>query len=568
MTAARPLPPPDADYTRWLAKHTPNPAARRALRSAAQALPYRPLFSVLTPVYNVARLWLDRCVQSVLDQVHPDWELRLVDDGSTRPETLAALRAWAKADPRIHVTTLAQNQGISGATNQALAEAQGEFVALLDNDDELSPDALYEVARRLNAEPDLDFIYTDEDKLDAAGRRCEPFFKPDWSPELLRSYAYTCHLSVCRTSLARQVGFRSAYDGAQDYDFTLRAAEATPRFGHVAQVLYHWRKIPGSAADTLDAKGWALEAAQRALSDHVGRVSPGAQVLPAPEAPGCFRVRPALLGRPLVSILIPTRGQRTPDESQAMLYRCVRSITARTDYPNYEIVVAYNNTLDPEIAGFFQGRPHRLLNFSLAGPFNFARKLNFLAQAARGEHLVIFNDDLEVITPDWLTALLEFSQQPEIGAVGSRLLYPDRSLQHVGMVLGINDYPAHIFYRAPAGHGGYMAHAQLIRNYSAVTGAAMMLRAQVFHEVGGMDETFAIDYNDTDLCLKLRARGYRVVYTPYSELYHHEGQALAGNRLREAETAEFRRRWGAVLAADPYYNPNLTRTRLDYSLDV
>ncbi|TFG89257.1 MAG: glycosyltransferase family 2 protein, partial [Gemmatimonadales bacterium] len=558
-------------YARWRSTHCPSEQDQQRLQAETQALENQPRISIMTPVYNVDARWLERCVQSVVSQLYPNWELCLVDDGSTRAETLQALETLKGADPRIKLETLPDNRGISAATNSALQMATGEFIALLDNDDELTPDALLEVAALLDRHPEADFIYSDEDKLNASGQRCEPFFKPDWSPELLRSYAYTCHLTVVRKALVESVGgFRSDYDGAQDYDLTLRVSEQTKRIFHIPRVLYHWRKIAGSAADRVDAKRWGLGAARRALADHARRVSPGAEVLPAEGAPGCFRVRHRIHGSPLVSILIPTRGQ-TNGKSPAveeLLYRCVRSIMNKTDYCNYEVLVAYNNSLDPDIAAFFEHRPHRLLNYPLSGRFNFPHKLNWMARQAQGEHLVIFNDDLEAISPDWLTALLEFSQQEEIGAVGSKLLYPDGRLQHIGMALGINGYPAHLFHQAPAGHPGYMAHANLIRNYSAVTGAALMMRRALYDELGGLSEEFSVDYNDTDLCLRLLQKGYRVVYTPYSLLHHHESAVLSGGRLNRDETELFRQRWRDILANDPLYNPNLTRTRLDCGLDA
>ena len=565
-----PLPGKPTPYAKWLTKHRPNEQGFQRLQVESQALQNQPRISVLTPVYNVDARWLERCVESVMTQLYANWELCLVDDGSTRAETLQALERLRAADSRIKILTLRDNQGISAATNAALKEATGGYIALLDNDDELAPEALFEVAALLNRHPEADFIYSDEDKLDAAGQRCDPFFKPDWSPELLRSRAYTCHLTVVRKTLVDNLGgFRSAYDGAQDYDLTLRVSEKTQSIFHIPKVLYHWRKIAGSAAERVDAKPWGLSAAERALEDHARRTSPGADILPAEGVPGSFRVRHRIHGDPLVSILIPTRGQashNSPDVEE-LLFRCVRSLVNKTDYGNYELLIAYNNSLDPDITAFFEHRPHRLLNYPLSGPFNFPHKLNWMARQAQGEHLVIFNDDLEVISPDWLTALLEFSQQEEIGAVGSKLLYPDGRLQHIGMVLGINGYPAHLFHQAPAGHPGYMAHANLIRNYSAVTGAALMMRHALFDDMGGLGEEFPVDYNDTDLCLRLLQKGYRIVYTPYSLLYHHESAALSTGRLNKDATNLFRQRWKDILANDPLYNRNLTKTRLDCVLD-
>ena len=384
------------------------------------------------------------------------------------------------------------------------------------------------------------------------------FFKPDWSPDLLRSYAYTNHFAVYRKSIMEKAGiFREKFHGAQDYDLTLRVVDITQNIYHIPKVLYHWRKIEGSAAEVVDAKGYALVRAKQALEDHIKRNGWKASVSTARNAPGCFRVRYEITGEPKVSVLLPTRGQVNREDPRAarLLMRCIRSIVQKTDYPNYELVVTYNNTIDPEIEEFFQYRPHKLVKFPLEGHFNFAAKANHMAEHATGEHFVIFNDDLEIIAPDWLSALLEFSQQKDVGTVGSKLLYPDNRLQHIGMVLGINGYPAHIFHQAPPGYPGYMAHANLIRNYSATTGAAMMVKRSIWEELGGLDEKFAIDYNDVDFCLRALEAGFRNVFTPYSLMYHHESAELSGNRLAEQETSRFRERWAKYLENDPYYKP-------------
>ena len=549
---------------------TPESTEQEPALTAHQAIAQSPTISILTPVYNVDPKWLELCVQSVICQTNPNWELILVDDGSTRVETLAKLHEYDEVDDRIVTCYQEKNEGISAATNAALALAKGEYVALLDNDDELTYDAIEMVLRWISDNPGVDFIYSDEDKLDMQGNVCEPFFKPDWSPELLHSYSYTCHLSVFKKKMIIDVGkFRSQFDGAQDFDITLRVSAKAQLVCHIPKILYHWRKITGSAADVVNAKGWALNNAHRALTEHIQKIDPGAVIKKEIKAPGCFRTQFEIKGEPLVSILIPTRGQINFNDirSTKLLFQCVRSIENNTDYTNYEIVIAYNNHLDQELSTFFKGRGHRLINYPLSGQFNFAAKMNFMAREARGDYLVVFNDDLEVISSDWLTALLEFAQQPKIGAVGSRLLYPDGRLQHVGVILGINGYPAHVFHQHAPDCPGYMAHANIIRNYSAVTGAAMMVRKELFDQIHGFDEEFAIDYNDTDFCLRLGKLGYRIVYTPYSVLYHHESAALSSNRLNKAETNLFRARWKNVLENDPFYNPNLPKDRLDYGME-
>ena len=561
---------PELDvYKEWLLINEINEEEFNIIVSDCEELKNRPLISILTPVYNVDPKWLFSCVYSVLSQIYSNWELCLVDDGSTNKDTLAALKQIEKLDPRIKVKYEKTNRGISAATNFALSIADGEFIALLDNDDELTIDSLYEVTKLLNQHKEADFIYSDEDKLDASGIRCEPFFKPDWSLELFRSYSYTCHISVFRKSLVKELGgFNEQFSGAQDYDITLRVIEKTNNIFHIPKILYHWRKIPGSAADVIDAKGWALTAAKKVLEEHLVRCQLDAEVMKSETIPGCFRVRYNIKEHPLVSILLPTRGQMSGKADDELLFKCIRSVVSKTDYSNYEIIVGYNNKLDIEIENFLKSFPHQAVNYKLKGQFNFAHKINFMARHAKGEHLVIFNDDLEVISPEWLSAMLEFSQQKEIGVVGSKLLFPNGRLQHVGMVLGINGYPAHIFHNAKQEYPGYRGDANLIRNYSAVTGAGMMVKKNLFNELHGLDENFRIDYNDTDFCMRVIEKGYRNVYTPYSLFYHHESAVLSEGRLNQKETERFQKRWKKYLINDPYYNPNLTRKSLDYSLDI
>jgi O-antigen biosynthesis protein len=554
-------------YTRWAAAHTPAPADLDALRAEVDALAARPRFSVVTPVYNTDPKWLRACIESVRAQVYPDWELCLADDASTRPDTIAALREYERADPRIRVTYLERNVNISGASNAAVALATGDFVALLDHDDELTPDALFRMAEHLAAHPDADVIYSDEDKLDLAGRRCDPYFKPDWSPEHFLTCMYTCHFMVARRSLVERVGgFREGYEGAQDYDLVLRLMEATDRIHHVPRVLYHWRKLPESTASAGQAKPWALDAGRLALEDYVRRRALDAEVLPG-AAPGLYRIRRAVRGTPLVSLIVPTAGRlRGVDGRQVdLVAACLRSVVQKTTWPHYEIVVVADAAgVQPTTMKALEGARHRVLRLEADGPFNFSRKINAGVAASEGDHVVLFNDDLEVIASEWLTAMLEYSQDEAVGAVGAKLLYPDGRLQHVGMVLGVNGVAAHAFHQHPGSSPGYASGAVSVRNYSAVTAACLMSRRAVFDEVGGFDEAFPIDFNDVDYCLRVRQAGYRIVYTPYAQLYHHESASFGARVQDPAGVEEMRRRWGHVLERDPYYNPNLTRDYPDF----
>lgn len=557
-----------AQYAAWISAHTRSRAQLDALAAELILLPYQPLISIITPVYNTDPKWLRACVDSVWRQVYPHWELCLCDDASTSPATVAAVRELEAAD-RVRVTRLPVNSGISDASNAALALARGEFVALLDHDDELTPDALAEIVRWLNAHPGADVIYSDEDKLDPSGRRCEPCFKPDWSPEHFLHRMYTCHFFVARRALVQEAGgFRRGYEGAQDYDLMLRLMERTERIDHVPSVLYHWRKLPGSTAAAGLAKPWAQDAGRLALADHVRRNGIDAEVLPA-GAPGLFRVQRRIVGRPLVSLVIPTSGRMrdTGRERIDLLARAIRSVVQHTAWPEYEfIVVADESGVLPSAEAALEGTRHQVLRLRAEGPFNFSRKVNAGIAASSGSHVLLFNDDLEAIDPEWMTAMLEYSQDPAIGAVGAKLLYPDGRLQHVGMLLGVAGVAAHAYHQHSGSTHGYFGCVIGPRNVSAVTGACLMTRRDVFDRVGPFDEAFPTDFNDVDYCLRVRKAGYRIVYTPYAQLYHHESASFGARQQDPVGAEEMRRRWGAVLDSDPYYNPNLTRDYPDYRL--
>jgi len=539
------------------------------VRTEVHHLRVRPRISVITPVYNVDAEWLRRCVDSVRAQWYPYWELCLCDDGSTRQETLAAIAAYEGVDPRIKVIRSAGNLGIAAASNRAAEFATGEWLALLDNDDELAPDALLCVARALGVQPDLDVLYTDEDKLDEAGRHVDHYHKPDWSPEHLQSVMYLLHMMVVRKRLFVELdGFRSEVDGAQDYDLALRLAGRTNRIGHIPKVLYHWRKISGSAAAEVDAKPAALDAGHRALEAFVLREKLPAAVEPG-LLPGLFRVRYQVTGRPKATLVIIASNQVSllPGRARGlMVENFARSIADGTGYTNYEILVAHDGNLPAETVRRLLELGCRLEEYpGPRQPFNFSHKANWSLRQARTELVVLLNDDMEVMGEGWLEALLEYAQQPWIGAVGGKLVYPGGRIQHAGVVLGVGEGGGamHLYHGFPREFVGYNAFTHVVRNYSAVTGACLATRMSVFEEVGGFDEGFGVDYNDTDFCLSLMERGYRIVYTPYCELYHFEGQSLSRKGQATAELARFRAKWAKYLEADPHYNVNLSRTRFD-----
>ncbi|MEM9165277.1 MAG: glycosyltransferase, partial [Cyanobacteria bacterium P01_F01_bin.4] len=456
--------------------------ARLEAREAAQDLSSpseSPQISILMPVYNVEAPWLIKAIESVLAQRYAQWQLCIVDDVSTASHIRPILERYAGQDARIQVVYLPKNEGISGATNAALAISTGEFIALLDHDDELAPNALYEVAKHLRHSPDTDFIYTDEDQITPAGKRKIPFFKPDWSPDYLHACMYTCHLSVYRTALVRQVGgFRSEYDGAQDWDLALRITEQTDRIHHIPKVLYHWRTIPASAASGEQAKPWAYEAAKKALQDMLGRSPYPGWVEPGPKA-GYFRVRRHIQGNPLVSIVIPSAGasletgsKKTASKQVCLLQQCLDSIHRLSTYQNYEIIVVDGYDIPPPILKAIQSPKVRLVRCDQ--PFNFSQRINLGAEAAQGRVLLMLNDDTEVVTPGWLGAMLELAQQPDIAAVGAKLLFPNGGIQHAGMlILGGN--PTHAFLKGSGQHEGYYCSNFVNRNYLGVTGACLMI---------------------------------------------------------------------------------------------
>jgi GT2 family glycosyltransferase len=555
-----------AAYERWLAVHRLDGRAVERLKAEMSSLPYRPVVSIVTPVHNTPATVLTAAIESVRAQAYDRWELCLADDGSTSGETREVLQRLG-GDPRIRVTRLEGNAGISAASNAALALARGEFVALLDHDDALAPDALAQVVRRLNAHPDADVLYSDEDKLDTAGTRCEPQFKPDWSPELLLSYHYACHLLVVRRVLIDEIGgFRAGFEGAQDYDLLLRLAERTTRIHHIPAVLYHWRKSATSTASVGTAKPWALEAGRRALVDYASRTNQAAEVLDGP-FPGTYRFRRSVRGEPLVSIVIPTTGHARQGRED-LLARGLRGL-ARTAWSRFEVVVAADRgSLSDPARDALAGLRHRVLAYEGGTPFNFSHKVNWAVRQTEGEFVVLLNDDVEPLTADWLTAMLELAQEPAIGAVGAKLLYPDGRLQHIGMLIGVCGVASHAFHQQPGQSAGYAGSAVVVRNCSAVTAACLMTRRQTFDALGGFDEELPVDFNDVDFCLRLGAAGYRTVFTPYATLCHHESASFGLRRQSAREHERMRRKWGAALESDPYFNPNLSRNFTDYRLQI
>jgi GT2 family glycosyltransferase len=534
--------------------------------------PEAPRFTVLTPVYETPPQLLIECIDSVVHQTYADWELLLVDDGSTDPAVHRLLDEAVLRDPRIRVHRRAENGGIIAASNDGLGIARGEFIAGLDHDDTLHLTALAKVAEAIDrAGADLvDYVYTDQDKIDEDGTHHGPFYKPDWSPDRFRAQMYTNHLGVFRRSLVTEVGgFREGFEGSQDYDLVFRLTERARLVVHVPEILYHWRVTEQSVTANVDAKPYAWINGARAIQAHCDRTGFEATVEHDMIWPGVYKLTPNLREQPLVSIVIPTGGsfREVYGERVLLAEYCIQHLVATSTYENYEIIAVIDDHVPDDIRRRIEAAGgDRLQTIIYKKPFNFADKCNLGAILSNGEHILFLNDDTEVIAPDWLESLVMYSKTPGIGAVGGRLLYGDGRIQHVGVhVLG-EVAAGHIYRGYPGSDLGYYGITRLPCNYLAVTGACLMSPRHVFEEVGGMTIDFPINYNDVDYCFKVHEAGYRVVFDPNAELYHHESSSREPV-LREWETELIQERW-AVFERDPYLNPNFDHDSVSYICPV
>lgn len=563
-------PASESDYTEWLRKYDDlSPAKRAGLTARAARFAKQPVISVLMPAYNPDPQFLSEAIDSVRAQVYPHWELCIADDASTDPRVRPVLEAYAALDPRIKVCFRSENGHISAASNSALELVTGEWTALLDHDDKLPEHALFWVAEAINRVDGVRMIYSDEDKITENGERIHPYFKCDWNEDLFRSHNMFSHLGVFETALLRDIGgFRRGFEGSQDYDVVWRCLERVPRTAivHIPRVLYSWRMHSQSTAMSIDSKPYAVTAGERAMLEHFERTGINATV---ESVLGGYRVRYAVPSpEPLVSIVIPTRN------GLDLVTRCVRSIFELTTYRNFEIVLVDNGSDDPAALAYFKRLAERS-DVTLVRderPFNFSALNNVGVQAARGEYVCLLNNDIEVITPEWLSELLSIAVQPGVGAVGARLWYPDDTLQHAGVILSPEHVALHAHKGFPRGQYGYFGRAILRQSYSCLTAACLLIRKSTYLQVGGMNEPeLAVGFNDVDFCLKVKSAGYRNVWTPYADLYHYES-ASRGNdtgpeqRARlQRELAYMRAKWGHIIQNDPAYSPNLTQSWEDFS---
>ncbi|UZA70835.1 glycosyltransferase family 2 protein [Pseudomonas viridiflava] len=559
-------------YTQWVEQFdTISDIDRLGMYEEMGTWALKPLLSIVMPVYNPPIEMLREAIESVKNQIYFNWELCIADDASTDHRVRLFLDQCAKADHRIKVTYREENGHISKASNSALDIAVGEFIVLMDNDDTLPEHALFWVTKTINKHPDAAIIYSDEDKIDEQGVRSGPYFKTDWNLYLFRSHNMICHLGVYRRALVESVGrFRLGMEGAQDYDLALRCSEqADPaQIIHIPRILYHWRMHAGSTAMSGDEKPYAQNAGQKALDEHLKRsgIAGRAELLDF----GMYRVHYDLPARkPLVSLIIPTRN------AYALVKQCIESIRHKTLYPNYEIILVDNGSDDPQSLHYFDllSKLKGITVIRDDGEFNYSAINNNAVEHANGELVGLINNDIEVISPEWLDEMVSLALQPNAGAIGARLWYPDDRLQHGGVVMGPLTLAGHAHKMLPRGHHGYFGRASLIQGMSAVTAACLIVKKSIFQKVGGLNENdLKIAFNDVDLCLKIMDAGYQNIWTPNADLYHHESATRGLEDTPEkvkrfiSEVVYMQTKWKDIIQNDPFYNPNLTFAAEDFSI--
>ena len=551
-------------YRDWIQKNEKNNQINHKL------INYRPLISIVMPTYNTEVQWLKKAIDSVLNQSYKNWELCIADDASSKYETIELLKKYDKKYKNIKIAYRKENGHISKASNTALSLTKGEYITFLDHDDELSINALYEVVKAINIQPKVALIYSDEDKIDEEAQRFEPHFKSDWNPDMFYSQNYISHLSVIKKEIIDKTEkFRIGYEGSQDYDLLLQSLKfiKDDEVYHISKILYHWRAIEGSTALEANEKNYTTKAGLKALSNYFQEknifVEQGFLV-------NTYKVNYKIIGNPKVSIIIPTK------DNYALLFTCISSILALTDYENYEIVIIDNQTTDIEALVYLDGLKElpniQVLTYNKA--FNYAIINNYAVSKARGEFILLLNNDIEIINASWLSEMLQHAQRKEIGIVGAKLYYEDRTIQHAGVVLGIGGVAGHAHKYSSQEAYGYFSRLQIIQNYSALTGACMMMKKSIYLEVGGLEEALEVAFNDIDLCLKVLEKGYRNLWTPYAELIHYESKSRGledtpeKKERFEKEIFFMKQKWAKELLGDRCYNANLTLVHENFSLKL
>ncbi len=560
------------NYNEWIAKHEAGTLPSEQAVSDLAAIANPVVISVIMPAFNSDLRLLSEAIQSVVDQSYPHWQLCISDGGSESADVVETISRWVQSDTRINATFQAGQTAIAPNTNAAIENASGDFCVFLDHDDLLAQHALYEIARCVSENNDLKLIYSDEDKLNDTGQRLDPHFKPDWNPDLLLSQNYICHLvAIDRGVLEKTGGCRAGYEGAQDHDLLLRVmSEITAdEVRHIPKILYHWRMAEGSTAAAASAKSYSTNSGVAAVQDYLHSVGANATV-ESGKYPNTYRVCWTLPeSKPLVSIIIPTRDRL------GILSQCVSSLLTRTTYQNYEIIVVDNESVEPETHAYFEEiRQHpqvRVIRYS--GVFNFSAINNFAVEHAHGSVITMMNNDIEVISEDWLSEMVGHVLRPSVGCVGAKLLYKNNMVQHAGVILGIGGVAGHAHKYFDSESAGYFSRLHLTQNMSAVTAACLTVEKQTYLDAGGLNESdLKVAFNDVDFCLRVGALGLRNVWSPYALLYHHESISRGHEDTSEKKTRfdneaiYMQQRWGTQLLEDPAYNRNLTLVHEDFSL--
>ncbi len=561
----------DNPYTSWIRSN--EKFTYIDVKNKLQAFNNNPLVSIIVPVYNPSKDLLIACIESVIKQSYENWELCLADDRSTKSHVMKILKKYAKLDKRIKPVYRKKNGHISEASNSALKIAQGDWVALLDHDDELHEHALFHVVEAINQKPKVDLIYSDEDKIDQNGNRIDPHFKSDWNLDLLYSQNYVSHLGVYKTEIVKRIGgFRKGFEGSQDYDLLLRYSREInhKNIVHIPKVLYHWRMVEGSTALASGEKSYTTDAGIKALEDHFTALNKKVTVEKG-KHDNLYKVNWNIINEPLVSLIIPTYN------GHQITKQAIDSILEKSNYQNFEILLVDNNSDDEAALAYFEeiNKHEKVQVLRYPHPFNYSAINNFAAKQAKGEILGLINNDVEVINPEWLTEMVSHAQRKDVGCVGAMLYYANDTIQHAGIIIGIGGVGGHSHKHFKRGDNGYFSRLKLVQNLSAVTAACLLVRKSVFDEVNGLNETdLTVAFNDVDFCLKVKNAGYRNLWTPYAELYHHESISRGAEDNPE-KVARFTKeidyminRWQTNKINDSCYSPNLTKTREDFTVGV
>lgn len=554
------------EYGKWYESHKVSPEALRLQKETA--FTYNPLISIVVPVYNTEKRYLEEMIQSVRGQSYEHWELCIANANPANTNVQEVLSDYVAKDNRIHVVDVPENKGIAQNTNAGIAIATGEYIGFLDHDDLLAPDALYEVVHRLNENQNIDLLYTDEDKIREDGsEHFQPHFKPEFNLDLLRTNNYICHFCVIRRNLLVDLGgLREEFNGAQDYDLILRCVEKTKVIARIPRILYHWRVHSESTADNPVSKMYAYESGKRAIEEHLKRCGEEAFVFSKKDL-GFYRVKYQVQENPLVSIIVPNKDHLED------LKKCLKSIQD-SNYKNYEVIIIENNSIEESTFEFYKSiASEQIRVITWKQGFNYAAINNFGVKHAKGEFLLFLNNDIEALNSDWIEEMLANCQRKNVGIVGAKLYYPNNKIQHAGVIIGIGGVAGHAFLGLSKEFSGYLHKASIQQNLSAVTAACMMVKRSVFEEVEGFTEQLAVAFNDVDFCLKVYQKGYLIVYDPYAELVHYESKTRGAEDTEEkikrfeTECNYMKTHWSEVLqSGDPMYNPNLTLKKWDYSV--